>query len=77
MEGGLDSFDVTYMCNFMRDVWGERFRSVDLVEVNPLIGTPDDSQKTLRMDTHVVTSSLIGERGLNINVNVKIRLGFK
>jgi len=58
---GLDIFDVTYMCNFMRDVWGDRFRSMDLVEVNPLIGTGDDCQKTIRMATHVITSSLIGE----------------
>lgn len=61
VEGGLDSLDVTYMCNFMRDVWGEKFRSMDLVEVNPLIGTHDDCQKTIRMASHVITSSLIGE----------------
>lgn len=61
VEGGLSHLEVTYMCNFMRDIWGSKFRSMDLVEVNPLIGTHSDCMKTIDMAIHVTTSCLIGE----------------
>lgn len=61
VENGLNHHEVTYMCNFMRDIWGQDFKSMDLVEVNPLIGTHEDTLKTISMANHVITSSLIGE----------------
>ena len=61
MEGGLDFMQATYIANYCRDIWGEKFASMDMVEINPLIGTRDDCAQTLNVASHIVQSCLFGE----------------
>lgn len=69
VEGGLSYEEGLAICGFARSVWQDRFRSMDLVEVNPLLG--QRPLQTINVARELITEALIGETEFDYNANFK------
>ena len=59
IEKGLNDDEIFTICDVLRET--KRLRSMDMVEVNPLIGSERDKDKTLRLATDCIRLAMIGQ----------------
>lgn len=70
-ESGMTRDEGLYITSFAREIWGDNFKSMDIVELNPLFG--ENSKNTLTMGTDLIINSLFSQNIDNEDIVLKNR----